>query len=356
MIHIGFHRRICPDSLAFSAAITTALWLAALSQSGAAEDKAPAKYINVPAELTVDFEPAPQEDKVPERFRLEPHEFDADAAMLRKSGPVRVFRVTFPSPVATDVPENNTVHAEYFQPEGPGPFPGCVVLHILGGEFPLSQMTANALARKGVAALFIKMPFYGERRSPNSPRRMIARDPRETVANMTQAVLDIRRGAAWLSSRPEVDKTNLGVTGISLGGIMSALSAAGEPRFQNVAIYLGGGQLAEILWEMERPEAGDFRAQWIKNGGSRESFLELVSPVDPAKYGHLLKSRRVLMVNALHDEIIPKESTLALWESIDQPEIVWLDAGHITAAAFLYGETERLCQFFTAPPIPEEKP
>lgn len=317
-------------------------------QFAVADDKSPAKYLDVPAEFMVDFEPAKQEDAVPQRFRLEPHAFGTDAEMLRTSGPVRVFKVTFPSPVETDVPENNTVHAEYYQPEGPGPFPACVVLHILGGEFPLSQMTANSLARKGIAALFIKMPFYGERRSPSSRRRMIARDPHETVANMTQAVLDIRRGAAWLLSRPEVDQSNLGVTGISLGGIMSALSAAGEPRFQNVAIYLGGGQLAEILWEMDQPDADAFRRQWIADGGSRDTFIELVSPVDPAKYGHLLKDRRVLMVNALHDEIIPKESTIALWESIEKPDIVWLDAGHITAAAFLYGETERLCKFFTA--------
>ncbi|MFN0196469.1 MAG: alpha/beta hydrolase [Planctomycetaceae bacterium] len=313
-----------------------------------AENPAPSKYLDVPAEFNVTFEPAEKETEIPEHFRLASHEFRTDAELLRTSGPVRIFRVRFPSPVETEISENNTVHAEYFQPAGPGPFPACVVLHILGGEFPLSQMTANALARKGVAALFIKMPFYGERRSPNSPRRMIARDPRETVANMTQAVLDIRRGAAWLSSRQEVDKNRLGVTGISLGGIMSALSAVGEPRFQHVAAYLGGGQLGEILWDMDRPEVDQFRTEWMNKGGTRESFLEMVAPVDPAKYGHLLKSRRILMVNALHDEIIPKASTLALYEAVDrQAELVWLDAGHITAAAFLYGETERITRFFT---------
>src|SRR5690606_11936745 len=120
---------------------------------------------------------------------------------------------------------------------------GVVVLHILGGEFALSRMTANSLAREGIAALFVKMPYYGERRSRSSPRRMISRDPHETVEGMTQAVLDIRRAAAWLAARPEVDKEKLGVTGISLGGIMSSLSAAAEPRFRKVAPYLAGGNL-----------------------------------------------------------------------------------------------------------------
>ena len=59
--------------------------------------------------------------------------------------------------------------------------PGVVVLHILGGEFPLSQTVASSLARAKVAAFFIKMPYYGERRSPDSSRRMLSRNPRETA-------------------------------------------------------------------------------------------------------------------------------------------------------------------------------
>jgi cephalosporin-C deacetylase-like acetyl esterase len=303
-------------------------------------------FVAVPAEGTVTFRPTDAEEQVPEPFRLAPNSFEFEAEFERMSGPVRVYKVRFPSPVETDVPENNTVHGHYFQPPGEGPHPGCVVLHILGGQFALSQMSANTLARRGVGALFIKMPYYGERRSPTSPRRMVSRDPHETVAGMTQAVLDIRRAAAWLGERPEIDADRLGVTGISLGGIMSALSAAGEPRFKKVAIYLGGGNLGTRIWEFDRPDAEQFRREWLAAGGTRESFLETLAPIDPCTHGHLLKDRTVLMVAAKNDEVIPPESTRALWESIGKPELVWLDAGHITAARYLYGEMERLGRFF----------
>lgn len=302
---------------------------------------------DVPADGEVVFAPTEAEPEVPERFRLQRHSFEYEAEFARTSGPVRVYKVRFPSPVETEIDVNNTVHAEYYQPAGEGPFPGCVVLHILGGEFPLSQMVANTLARKGVAALFVKMPYYGERRAKDSPRRMISRDPHETVEGMTQAVLDIRRAAAWLGARPDVDEDRLGVTGISLGGIMSALSAAAEPRFRKVAIYLGGGQLAEALWALEHEDAEEFRARWSADGGTRESFVRTLRPVDPVTYAHLLKDREVLMVAARHDEVIPPASTLALWKAIGtQPELVWLDAGHISAAVYLYGEMQRLGRFF----------
>ena len=83
---------------------------------------------------------------------------------------------------------------------------------------------------------------------------MISPDPRETVEGMTQAVLDIRRGAAWLGSRPEVDEGNLGVFGISLGGITGALAMTAEPRIQNACFLLAGGDVGKVAWESRELE------------------------------------------------------------------------------------------------------
>ena len=247
-----------------------------------------------------------QEVRVAPRFRLLTDPFDyREEATPEVSKRVSISKITFPSPIKTTSEQNNTVHCEYYRPKSDKPVPAVIVLHILGGDFPLARVFANMFAEHGVAALFLKMPYYGERRSKDSPRRMISRNPRETAEGMTQAVLDVRRAGAWLAARPEVDKQRLGVTGISLGGIMSALSAAGEPRFRKVAIYLGGGKLGENLWSMDHRDAEAFRAEWLKIGETRESFLKLLEPVDPATHGRLLKDRDVLMVNAKTDEIIP---------------------------------------------------
>ncbi len=325
-----------------------------LSPAGADEGAAAAAtYAEVPERQLIEFRPGPEEAGVPERFRVKPQEFAAEATFLRDSGTVRVYQVKFPSLIQGEIPENNTVYGEYFLPPGEGPHPGVVVLHILGGEFPLSQMVANSLAREGVAALFIKMPYYGERRSKTNRRRMISRDPDETLEGMTQAVLDIRRAAAWLRNRPEVDAQRMGVTGISLGGIMSALSAPAEPSFRKVAIYLGGGNLSTLLWDMEHPEVAEFKKKWLADGGTRETFLQKMNVVDPVTYAPLLRERDVLMVNAEHDEIIPRDATIALWEASGKPELVWLDAGHITASRYIFGEVGRLQTFFTRWPVSE---
>jgi dienelactone hydrolase len=327
--------------------------MACLLMAGApviAQEKQPRampEFADIPAQGQVVFSPGGTETNVPTPFRLESHNFEFQSRAVRSGQKYRLHRLIYPSPVTTDVAENNTVHGEYFQPAGKGPFPACVVLHILGGDFLLAETVASHLARNGVAALFVKMPYYGPRRGKNSPKRMISEDPRATVAGMTQAVLDIRRAAAWLADRSEVDPQRLGITGISLGGIMSALGASGEPRLKNVAIVLGGGDFADYLWANETERAQAFRKRWLAEGGTRESFSQILDQIDPVTYGPLLRGRRVLMIAARNDEVIPPACATALWEAIGrEPELVWIDAGHYSAIKYLPQELVRLDMFF----------
>jgi dipeptidyl aminopeptidase/acylaminoacyl peptidase len=174
---------------------------------------------------------------------------------------------------------------------------------------------------------------------------MVSIDPRETVSGMTQAVLDIRRAAAWLGAQEEVDPLRLGVAGISLGGITAALAAGAEPRFSRVALLLAGGDVAQIGWESK--ETDRLRKSWLASGGTRESLAEILRQVDPVTYAGNVRGR-VLMMNASHDEVIPRAATESLWRALGQPEIVWMDAGHYSAARFIFETLARVTDFFRA--------
>ena len=239
--------------------------------------------------------------------------------------------LTFPSPVQTSVKQNNTVYCEYYRPTSPGKHPACIVLHILGGDFPLSRTVAQSLADRGVAALFVIMPYYGPRRDPEVPTRMVSADPEETVRGMTQAVKDIRYATAWLAAQKEVDPQQLAITGISLGGIVTALAGAVEPRFQKICPVLAGGGIAKMLWDSTEPHMVAARKRWLAAGKTREGLVTLMETVDPATYGDRIHGRKVLMINAQHDEVIPRVATDALWTAFGQPPIVWYQAGHYTA-------------------------
>ncbi len=113
----------------------------------------------------VRFQPGPLEASVPERFRLDAGVFSYELKLVLTESRYTVSKLTFPSPIETPDVVNNTVHAEYFAPLGhQGKRPAVIVLHILGADFPLSRYMAARLADRGVAALFVKLPYYGERR------------------------------------------------------------------------------------------------------------------------------------------------------------------------------------------------
>jgi dienelactone hydrolase len=290
------------------------------------------------------FRPTKEEAAVPELFRLEAATFGYELESLRTTPCYTVSALRFPSPIETPDPPNNTVHAEYFRPNQPGRRPAVVVLHILGADFALSRYLAARLADQGVAALFVQLPYYGERRAPGSSQRFLSTDIQRTMVAMRQGVCDVRRAAAWLASRAEVDPRKLGVTGISLGGIVAALSASVDPALDRAVLLLAGGGLADILWTM--PEGARYRALWIASGRTKADLEALTAPFDPLTYAQGLRGKRVLMIAGKVDEVIPPAATQALWEAAGRPSIRWYDCGHYSAVGFLLPACRETVTFF----------
>lgn len=296
----------------------------------------------------VDFRITDAEPRIAERFRLAPHTFVyEEIAFPKVSERISISEITFPSAVHTESEANNTVHCEYYRPQREGKLPAVIVLHILGGDFPLARVFANSIAQRGAAALFLKMPYYGPRRDPQLNRRMISKDPAETIEGMTQAILDIRRATALLASREEIDPAQLGIFGISLGGITGALAAGNEPRLQNVCLLLAGGDIGRVVWESR--EIRDARTQWEKLGKSPQEFFDLMRVVDPVTYARNARDRRILMLNAREDEVIPKACTVSLWEELGKPDIVWYEGGHYSVIVHLLDAIHRVGEFYSPP-------
>jgi hypothetical protein len=296
----------------------------------------------------VRFQPAADDDRaVPERFRLPAATFEfTETPQPGWKGEVKVSLLTFPSPVKTPHQNNNTVHCEYYRPSKPGKYPACVVLHILGGDFPLARLFAHQLAQHGVASLFLKMPYYGERHQPGVDVKMISSNPDETVRGMTQAVKDIRYAAAWLAAQEEVDADQLGVFGISLGGITASLATAAEPRFTKCCPVLAGGDMGQVLRSSNERHLVDARKQWLEKGRSLDELDELMKSIDPCTYGSCLAGRNVLMLNARNDEVIPHACTEHLWEAFGRPPIFWYEAGHYSAMLYLADALDKVTTFF----------
>jgi dienelactone hydrolase len=270
---------------------------------------------------------------VAERYRLGAYRCEYTLSQrydLRHSG-VTVYDLSFPSPVKSDIPENNTVYAQYFAPKGQGKAPAVLVLDIMQGNQLIARGEAMWLAQNGVAALVVVLPHYNERRAPGSRVKLVSADIVRTMGGIRQGVLDCRCAAAWLASRPEVDAERLGMVGTSLGSFLTALTSANEPRIKNVCMLLGGGGLVDAYYD--HPKARPV-TEWIDRLGGKNFVKKLIAPVDPITYAAQLKGKHLLMIAARKDEIVPPKAATQLWEATGRQRIVWLDAGHVTAGLY----------------------
>ena len=273
---------------------------------------------------------------VPEAFRLAPHTFKAEVALkfdLAQSG-IEVLSVTFPSPVKSPDECNNTVHAEYFRPKTAGQHPAVIVLDILQGNQLVARSQALWLAQHDVAALVVYMSYYGPRRPAGSAERMLTPDLAKSVANVTQTVLDCRRATAWLAARPEVDGDRLGVLGTSLVSFIGGVVAAAEPKLSRACLLLGGGGLVDSF--AEHPKVGLAVQALAVLGLTRAKLKAIIDPVDPLTYAGVLKGKKLLLIAASRDDVVPPAAMTRLWEATAKPKIVWIDATHVGAAAHLF--------------------
>lgn len=268
----------------------------------------------------------------------------------QKQSAVSVHRVKFDSPFKSPFPENNVVPGELYLPgDAEGKVPAVIVLDILQGNSLLARIMAGRLAREGIAALYISMPYYNERRPANGAHeRMLSDDPAKAIQALRQTVMDVRRAKALLASRPEIDAARIGITGISLGGIMTALAAGVDGGFYRVVPILGGGDIASILFNAQ--ETRRVR-KMLPEKLTQAALAEFLAPVEPLNFASRIRADRCLMINAEKDETIPKANAEALAKAIGGPTMIWSPLGHVNSAIYLPNILQKTADFFNEKPV-----
>jgi dienelactone hydrolase len=244
------------------------------------------------------------------------------------------YSLSYPSPVVTQFPENNTVPLRIYLPvQRSGPIPVVLLLHYLGAtDLKVERSVTAELVKRGVASVIVALPYHLGRTPPGffSGELAIQPDPEKLVTTMTQSVLDVRRAVDWIYSRPEFDQARVGIGGTSLGAIVATLAYALEERFARATFMLAGVDLAHIMWHSSRVVS---QRDELRSKGFTESRLrEALKEIEPLTY---LSNRRkdvVFVVGARHDTVIPPVDTEKLIHALGEPKVLWLDTGHYGGA------------------------
>ena len=80
--------------------------------------------------------------------------------------------------------------------------------------------------------------------------------------------------------------------------------------------------------------------------GTIKKVVPTLESIDPLTYAAAARGKRILMLNATNDEVIPRACTESLWKALGEPEIRWYAGGHYSVIRFLFGALLRVGRFF----------
>jgi pimeloyl-ACP methyl ester carboxylesterase len=223
--------------------------------------------------------------------------------------------------------ENRVVHAKAYLHEHPAP--AVLALHPWGAGFwrlDGEVLGARRLFAFGFDVYLMALPFHG----PRTPRGTFsgglfpAPNLRRTVEGLGQAVWDARRLRLFALAR---GSPRVGVLGMSLGGLVTALLAGVEPGLAFTVPMAPVVSVADLLWTQGegRPE----RVAVERRGVTRDVLEKAYAPVCPLSYPLAIPRERAFILAGRGDRITPPRHVRLLWEHWQRPEVHWFAGSHL---------------------------
>lgn len=188
-------------------------------------------------------------------------------------------------------------------------FPATLIIHKLGDKLDSEMDIARFAARsdRGVVML-IYLPQFGPRRLSEP---FITKVPEDFELNMLQSLADIRQSYRVLKSLPNVKQNDVGLMGLSLGGMITLISAGIDPVFDRYGANVGGGDLANIVTYRKSGDVDSQTGRVLKDiDWSVDQARFFLSRFDAITWSLKVKGKTVVMINAESDELISRTLSL----------------------------------------------
>jgi len=277
-----------------------------------------------------------------------------DYAFVEAASKGEAGTLTFPSALTTPHPENNIVSGRWFPAAGDeSPVRranrgrAVVVLPQWNSDAEGHIGLSKVLARFGVSALRLSLPYHDARMPPELTRAdyIVSSNIVRTVQVCRQAVLDARRAVAWLAS---LGFERIGIIGTSLGSCLSMLTSAHEPLIRAQALNHVSPWFADVVWR-------GLSTQHVRHGLDGHIDLErlrrLWRPISPWSYLDRVSNTNTLLVYAAYDLTFPVDLSRILIDEFQRRglphETAVLRCGHYSTGSvpFKYVDGYLLTKF-----------
>jgi dienelactone hydrolase len=256
----------------------------------------------------------------------------------------------FPSPLTTPHAVNNTVTVRIFPAndrQNGRPRKAVVVLPQWNSSAEGHVGLCRLLARFGVTALRLSLPYHDERRPAELERAdyIVSPNVGRTLQANRQAVLDAKRTIDWLVSQ---GFERIGVLGTSLGSCLAMLTMTHDPRIRAGAFNHVSPFFADVVWH-------GLSTCHVRNGLeghlTLDELREYWMPISPWPFIDRARGRHVLLIYARYDLTFPVDLSrriISEFQRLGVPHnVAILPCGHYTTgkAPFKYLDGYYLTRF-----------
>ena len=263
--------------------------------------------------------------------------------------------VSFPSALHTPHPENNTVHALYFEAKQPVRRSArareggrAVVVLPQWNAGPDGHVgLCRLLNRFGMSALRLTLPYHDARRPPSSIAPTTS-SARTSAARCRRAARrSWTRGAPSRGSRKQ-GYDRIGILGTSLGSCLSLLTAAHEPLIRAQALNHISPYFADVVW---RGLSTTHVRAGLEGLIDLERLAQMWLPISPQVYLDRIRDKKTLLVYAKYDLTFPVDLSRELVGEFQRRgiphEVAVLPCGHYSTgvAPFKYLDGFVLARF-----------
>jgi len=229
---------------------------------------------------------------------------------------------------------NGTAWAQHWR-HADGPRPTLCVIHGFGASpywFNRAFFALPSFFHHGYDILLYTLPFHGPRRSKLAPvngAELFGSGLAHLNEGIGQGVHDFRVLIDYLQAS---GVERIAVTGLSLGGYVSALLAAVEDRLDLVIPIAPVVSMVPLMRQWF-PASLLFAAVSRAHGISPQDAESALAVHCPLTYEPVVPNERLMIIGGLGDRLAPPEQAQMLWEHWGRPRLHWFSGSHMVHAS-----------------------
>lgn len=231
---------------------------------------------------------------------------------------------------------------QFFQTLEPGRNPLVFIIPVIDGVTLVEKNLAKWFAANGVNALIAENP---------EDISDVLRPVEDIDGFLIRTTVSLRVLLDFASELPFVDEQRFGAFGGSLGAIRLFTVMGVDERFGAGALFVGGGNIPEIL---SRSEVGiiskyrEAKIQQLNLEGGQEylDLLNSVVTVEPLDNAHNIDPTGVMMVLSSKDRSVPTKNQLEAMRAVPTDNLQVLPLGHVVSVISSLFYRKKILDFF----------